>query len=125
MCLGTLVLYTPGFLQIYGHFLGTGKGGQLLEKERTVAKYIERVDARYEVQDVEFGKVYKWRPERIAVGCHCGKNLSLTASRTSCVECGHDHMLAVQEASRNGRQSDETLHPWRFVEDREDVGIPF
>jgi hypothetical protein len=90
-----------------------------------VAKLIERVDARYEAQDGEFGKVYKWRSERIVVGCQCGKRLSLTASRTSCVECGRDHMLAVQEVSRNGRQSDETRHPWRFVEDREDVGIPF
>ena len=90
-----------------------------------MAKVIERVQARYEVDDVEFGKVYKWRPERIVVQCLCGQRLSLTSSMTSCVECGHDHMLAVQEASADGHQSDQTLHPWRFVEDREDDGLAF
>jgi hypothetical protein len=90
-----------------------------------MTKVIERVEACYEVQEVTFGTVYKWRPERTVVGCQCGKRLSLSASTTSCVECGCDHVLAVQEASRHGRQSDETLHPWRFVEDREDVGIPY
>ena len=29
-----------------------------------MAKVIEHVQARYEVQDVEFGKVYKWRDLR-------------------------------------------------------------
>jgi hypothetical protein len=90
-----------------------------------VAKVIERLDACYEVQDVEFGKVYKWRPERIVLECQCGQRLSLTASTTSCVECGNDHMLAVQEASTDRRQSNETLYPWRFVEDREGADLPF
>jgi hypothetical protein len=84
------------------------------EKGSTVAKVIERVHAHYEVQEVEFGKVYKWRPERIVVQCSCGQRLSLSASTTSCAECGSGHMLAVQEASANGHQSDQTLHPWRY-----------
>jgi len=88
-------------------------------------KVIERVQPRYEVQEVAFGKVYKWRPEHIVVDCQCGQRLSLTASTTSCVECGTDHVLAVKEASANGYQSEQALHPWRFVEDREDAGLPF
>jgi hypothetical protein len=88
-------------------------------------KVIERVQPRYEVQEVEFGQVYKWRPERIVVQCRCGQRLSLTASTTSCTECAANHELAVKEASKtDGRQSDKTLHPWRFVEDREDAGLP-
>ena len=92
-----------------------------------MAKVIERVQARYEVRDVEFGKVYKWRPERIVVQCPCGQRLSLTSSMTSCVECGHDHMLAVQEASTNRNPSDQTLHPWRYYsEARVDASsLPF
>ena len=95
-----------------------------------MAKVIERVRARYEVQDVELGKVYKWRPEHIVLECRCGQRLSLTASTTSCVECGTDHGLAVNEASTDGHQSDQTLHPWRYYyyyseEDREDDGLPF
>jgi hypothetical protein len=90
-----------------------------------VAKVIERLDACYEVQDVEFGKVYKWRPERIVLECECGKSLSLTASTTSCLECGRDHVLAVKGASMDSPQSDHILHPWRYSEDREDDGLPF
>jgi hypothetical protein len=33
-------------------------------------------------------------------------------------------MLAVQEASTDRRQSNETLYPWRFVEDREGADLP-
>ena len=90
-------------------------------------KVIERLKPHYEVQEVEFGKVYKWRPEHIVLECECGKRISLTVSRTSCIECGHDHKLAVQKASTNRPQSDQILHPWRYYysEDREDVGLPF
>jgi hypothetical protein len=98
------------------------------KKERTVAKVIERVRARYEVQDVQFGKVYKWRPEHIVVECQCGQRLSLTPSDASCAECGTDHVLAVKEASTDGHHSDQTIHPWRYYsssEDREDGGLPF
>jgi hypothetical protein len=92
-------------------------------------KVIERVQPRYEVQEVEFGEVYKWRPKRVVVECQCGQRLSLTSSTTSCAECGRDHVLAVKEASKtDGHQSDQTLHPWRYYsysEDREDAGLPF
>ena len=43
-----------------------------------MAKVIERLDACYEVQELEFGKVYKWQPERIVLECECGQRLSLT-----------------------------------------------
>jgi hypothetical protein len=41
-----------------------------------VAKVIERLDACYEVQELEFGKVYKWQPERIVLEWECGQRLS-------------------------------------------------
>jgi hypothetical protein len=90
------------------------------------SKVIERVQPRYEMQEVEFGEVYKWRPERVVVECPCGQRLSLTPSKTSCAACGTDHVLPVKEASTDGHQSDRTLHPWRYYsEDREDAGLPF
>ena len=90
-------------------------------------KVIERVRPRYEVQEVELGQVYKWRPERIVVECRCGQRLSLTASTTSCTECATDHELAVKEASKtDGCQNDHTLHPWRYYySSSEDRGLPF
>ena len=92
-----------------------------------MAKVIERLDAGYEVQEVKFGKVYKWRPERVVVECECGKRLSLTASTTSsCVECGRDHGLVVKEASMDRHQSDQILQPWRYYSEvGEDTGLPF
>ena len=105
-------------------WVGKGKRGT-----GQLAKVIECAQARYEVQDVELGKVYKWRPKHVLVECRCGQRLSLTPSTTSCVECGTDHVLAVKEASADEHQSDQTLHPWRYYyysEDREEAGsLPF
>jgi len=93
-----------------------------------LAKVIKRVQARYEVQEVEFGKVYKWHPAHIVLECQCGERLSLTSSTTSCGECASDHVLAVKalkEVSTDKHQSDQTLHPWRYSEKGEDGGLPF
>ena len=90
-----------------------------------MAKVIERVEARYEVQDVEMGKVYRWQPESVVVECGCGGRLHLNASVTSCERCTTDHALAVREALSELRHSDRTIHPWRYSEDREDTSMPF
>jgi hypothetical protein len=45
-----------------------------------LAKVIEKVEAGYEVEEVEMGKVYRWCPESVVVRCGCGKRLSLTVS---------------------------------------------
>jgi hypothetical protein len=45
-----------------------------------LAKVIEYVEAGYEVEEVEMGKVYRWCPESVVVRCGCGKRLSLTVS---------------------------------------------
>jgi hypothetical protein len=62
-------------LYVYGllcpSWVGTGKRGT-----GQLAKVIECAKARYEIQDVEFGKVYKWRPEQVLVECQCGQRLS-------------------------------------------------
>ena len=89
-----------------------------------MTQVIERVKAHYEVQAVEMGTVYRWCPESVVIECGCGERLSLTASMTSCAECGADHAVALQEALSDQRQGDEALHPWRYSEDREDGGIP-
>jgi len=101
--------------------LGKGKGAA-----GAVAKVIERVEARYEIQDVEMGKVYKWRPESILVECECGERAALTASEATCEECGAEHKGLVREDYLVGMaQKDQALHPWRYARDREDAGIPF
>jgi hypothetical protein len=84
-----------------------------------MVKVIERVWKRYEVQDVEFGKVYTWRPERIVVECECGRRLSITGATTSCAKCGSDHTDPSRNESAEVYRSYDALHPRRYSEDRE------
>ena len=87
-------------------------------------KVVERVEAHYDVQAVEFGRVYTWCPESVLIECECGERLSLSASVTSCGVCGADHMVVVQEELAGRLQKDEVLHPWRYARDRQDSGLP-
>jgi hypothetical protein len=82
-----------------------------------VAKGIERLDAHYEVQDVEMGKVYRWRPESVVVECICGEELTLTASKDTCGECRADHRPTVKEVleARPEDEEEEVEHPWRSL----------
>src|SRR5919107_5441320 len=90
-------------------------------ERRTVAstKVIERLDAHYEVQDVEMGKVYWWRPESVVVECDkCGENQTLSASRHACEECGADHRPVVEqvlEAHPEEGEKEGFDHPWRSL----------
>ncbi len=94
-----------------------------------MAKVIERARAGYDAEYVVFGKVYKWRPERVVVECVCGERVALTPSYTVCEECGEDHTEIVREALSEGcpSQGDKDIHPWRYdgLEDHEDDGLPY
>jgi len=60
------------------------------QERRRVAEVIEHVQAHYESQDVEFGKVCKWYPEKekAVVKCNCCETPILAAFQTTCGECG-------------------------------------
>lgn len=90
-----------------------------------MTKVIERVEARYDVQEVEFGEVYKWRPKSIVVECGCGEAPALTVYTSTCGECGTEHGRVIREESTPRRLGDEVLHPWRYYKAREDVGLPY
>ena len=79
-----------------------------------MAKVIERVQAHYEVQDVEMGKVYRWQPESIVVECYCGNTLTLTALKNACGKCGADLRATVEEVLEV-RPNEEVKHPWRSL----------
>ena len=79
-------------------------------------RLIERVQAHYEVQHVQMGKVYRWCPESVVVYCSCGEEMTLTASATACIECGEDHAAFVAEVLDGvGPGDKEVEHPWRLV----------
>jgi hypothetical protein len=58
-----------------------------------VAKIVERARAGYEVEEVEYGKIYSWCPESVVVECECGQEFSAegAAKAASCPSCGADH----------------------------------
>lgn len=89
-----------------------------------MVKVIERSGGRYEVQDVEFGHVYKWCPECVVIECDCGEMTILTPSAAVC-RCGADHTALVREKPDARRLGEKALHPWRYAEEREGFGLPF
>jgi hypothetical protein len=79
---------------------------------------IERIEGRYEAQDVPFGKVYAWRSGRVVVECDCGERLTLTGSAPVC-GCGLNHATTIRKELDAARQpKDEILHPWRYSGER-------
>ena len=82
----------------------------------------EHTEAGYDVQEVEMGQVYTWRPESIVLECGCGERLTLAASATTCGSCGANHEVAASEGLDGERLGDEAAHPWRYTEDRGDAG---
>lgn len=101
---------------------GKGKGVLGL-----VAKVIERVEAHYDIQNVECGHVYKWRPESVLIECECAEMVALTASETTCEECGAEHTGFVREDLRGRPLGDKNLHPWRYYPtvDGDGAAIPY
>jgi hypothetical protein len=85
----------------------------------------EHTEASYDVQEVEMGQVYTWRPESIEVECDCGERPTLTASTTTCGACGADHEVAASEGLDGERLGDEAAHPWNYTEDRGDAGLSY
>ena len=81
-------------------------------------KVTERIEEPYETQEVPFGKVYAWRPGRVMIECDCGERLTLTGSTTVCA-CGVDLTSTLRETLSAKQSRDEDLHPWRYVEERE------
>jgi hypothetical protein len=76
---------------------------------------IERVMGHYEVEDVDFGRVYRWHPESILIECKCGQTTAITATSSStCEECGAEHSGMVREDLRGRLLGDKELHPWRY-----------
>jgi hypothetical protein len=105
-----------------------GRGRRFLFTMRIV----ERVESHYETQEVEVGRVYKWRPESVVIECKCGKRSThkrseLFDSVFTC-ECGADHMAGTREelvVELLEEKEDEAVHPWRYQHSSEEAGIPF
>ncbi len=88
---------------------------------------VERAEGHYEVQEVDFGRVYRWNPGRVDIECECGERLNLTtASTATCPRCGANHAATIREVLTAEQPEDQVLHPWRYdTRDLEDAGLPY
>ena len=90
-----------------------------------LVRIIEYVEGRYDLEDVEFGRVYKWRPGSVVAECICGERPTLTRSETTCGECGADYTSIVREVLAGRRpKGDKAARPWRYWRPSEHTGIP-
>jgi hypothetical protein len=77
---------------------------------------IERLEGRYEIEDMPLGTVYRWSPECVVIECDCGQRLALSGSTTTCGECGADHAAVVREKlAVRQQEKNEATHPWRSL----------
>ena len=76
------------------HRLGKGR--------KAMGRRVKRTKAHYEVKEMEFGQVRRWRPERLVLECECGERPTLTSSVTACDGCGNEHMFAFRAESASG-----------------------
>ena len=74
---------------------------------------LERVEAHYNVIEVEFGAVYKWCPASVVVECGCGERARLTRTVAVCPDCREDHEDIIKEELEAGGLREEAKHPWR------------
>ena len=97
-------------------------------------RVVERIAGHYEVQDVEFGKVYTWRPESVVAECECGQRATFERSdivggSASACECGKDPTAGIREDLVTGlldeEEDDRALHPWRYWRTSKNTGLPF
>ena len=72
----------------------------------------EYVEGHYEVEEVPFGKVYRWVPGHTLVECNdCGQPLIVDATATACPECGTDFAAVARELEGRPLREDEAYYP--------------
>jgi hypothetical protein len=78
-------------------------------------KVIERLEAHYEVRDVEMGTVYRWCPESVVIECDCSQTLTTeVAMVASCPRCGAEHTGVARElGEKTLAEEEEAYHPVR------------
>lgn len=65
-------------------------------RRRKAAKFVEPIETRYEVQNVEVGKVYSWCPKSVLTECGCGETLTVNVHRTTCGKRAAEHTAITE-----------------------------
>lgn len=71
-----------------------------------------KIEGHYEVEEIPYGKDYRWVPAHALIECDCGRVMDVDSRHTVCPGCGSDHAAVIEEIA--GRHlADEDLRPWR------------
>lgn len=54
------------------------------------------IEDHYEVQEIPYGKDYKWVPSHALIECDCGRAMDIDIHHTVCPGCEADHTTAVR-----------------------------
>jgi hypothetical protein len=104
-----------------------GRANEATVRATEPVQVVEHIEGRYEAEDVEFGRVYRWRSGSVVLEYACGvQRLTLTSSATTCDECGADHASIVRGVLAGRQpQRDRDAYPWRYWHlSSEDTGLP-
>jgi hypothetical protein len=86
---------------------------------------IDRTKGHYEVQEVDFGRVYRWCPERVDVECGGGRSDVSAVSAAAGPRRGANHAATIGAVPTAGSSEDRAFHPWRYdTGDIEGAGLP-
>jgi hypothetical protein len=95
----------------------------MLCKEITLMRIIERVAGHYIVQEMPFGRTYKWAPEQVVLECSkCAKRTThkrsqIIGSEGIRCECGKCNTAAIREQLvievLDEEQYEAHHYPWR------------
>jgi hypothetical protein len=96
---------------------------------------IERIPEHYDVEEMPFGRAYRWSPEQVILECSkCGKRTTykrsqVIGSEVIRCECGKGNTARIREELvmqvLDEEEYDAHHHPWRYWHTSEDSGIPF
>ena len=97
-------------------------------------KVFERIPEHYDVEEMPFGRDYRWSPGQVVLECSkCGKKITLKrseviASEVLICECGKGNTARIREElviQVLDEEYEAHHHPWRYWHTSEDSGIPF
>ena len=83
-------------------------------------RVVERVAEHYDVQEMPFGRDYRWSPEQVVLECKCGKRTThkrseLISSEVSSCGCGEEHTVCIWEElviQLVDEEYEAHHHPW-------------
>jgi hypothetical protein len=76
-----------------------------------LAKVIDRLEACYEVEEMEFGTVVRWCPESVVIECDCRQSFTVKGAKdASCPSCGVDHSGGVARGATDKPLTEEEAY---------------